>query len=73
MAAFESDFPFCGNPACPLHVRAGDPGVAGLGNWARLPDGRWVGRGYYGGVFLCDPCGRVAIGTRHDPRSERAA
>jgi hypothetical protein len=60
MPAFEQDYPFCGNPQCPLHVRAGDPQVRGAGNWARLPDGRWVGRHVYDGILLCDPCGRSA-------------
>jgi len=59
MKAFEHEYPFCSNPHCELHVRAGDPGVQGVGNWAELPDGRLIGRGMYGGVFLCDPCGRT--------------
>jgi len=63
MYAFECDFPFCGNPRCELHVRPGDPGVLGIGNWAQLPDGRLIGRGWYGGEFLCDVCGRAALGT----------
>ena len=56
MHEFEHDFPFCGNPHCELHVRAGDPRVAGFGNWARMPDGRIIGCGRYHGVFLCDAC-----------------
>lgn len=50
--------PFCSNPSCMLHVRPGDQGVAGEGNWA-LVDGLIVGRGRYGGKMLCDPCGQV--------------
>ena len=49
---------FCANRKCLLHVRVTDPAVRGQGNWARLPDGRLVGRGRYGGQMLCDFCGR---------------
>ena len=49
---------FCANPDCELHVRAGDAGVRGIGNWARLPDGRTVGRSRYLDQMLCDRCGR---------------
>jgi len=48
---------FCGNPVCALHVRAGDPGVTGEGDWAVLPDGRTYGRSRRGGEVLCDACG----------------
>lgn len=61
MRAFEQDLPFCGNPHCELHLRAGDPGVQGAGNWAQFPDGRWVGRQTYDGVLLCDDCGRTSL------------
>jgi hypothetical protein len=50
---------FCANPACALHVRAGEPNVHGRGNWARHPDGWLVGRSRYGGAMLCDDCGRA--------------
>jgi len=50
---------FCTNPQCVLHVRAGDPGVEGFGNWAVLPSGVQVGRGRYAGTYLCDRCGRT--------------
>jgi hypothetical protein len=50
--------PFCCNPDCVLHVRSGDAGVQGTGNWAQLPDGTLIGRGVYHGLYLCDPCGR---------------
>jgi hypothetical protein len=63
MKAFEHEYPFCSNPHCELHVRAGDRGVEGCGNWAQMPDGRLIGRGTYEGIFLCDPCGRKTIGT----------
>jgi hypothetical protein len=59
---FEHDYPFCSDPRCELHVRAGDLGVRGSGHWAQLPDGRLVGRGLYDGVFLCDPCGQATLG-----------
>jgi len=51
-------YPFCANPDCELHVRAGAEGVMGWGNWAELPDGRIVGRALYVGLFLCDRCRR---------------
>ena len=49
---------FCANPQCVLHVRAGEPGVEGFGNWAVLPSGVQVGRGRCAGTYLCDRCGR---------------
>jgi len=52
---------FCANPECVLHVRAGDARVRGHGNWARLPDGRTVGRSRYLGELLCDLCGRALL------------
>jgi hypothetical protein len=52
------EHPFCGNPDCVLYVRAGDPGVVGSGNWATLSDGRVIGRSLYGGILLCDSCGK---------------
>ena len=55
---------FCENPACELHVRAGDPGVDGAGNWATLRNGRIVGRGRYDEHTLCDPCGQVVLDRR---------
>ena len=55
------EHPFCNNPQCDLHVRAGDPDVQGAGNWAELPDALIVGRGLYDGVFLCDRCGRRGL------------
>ncbi len=58
MHVFELDLPFCANPHCELHVRAGDPGVRGSGNWAQLADGRIIGRSGHGGVFFCDSCAR---------------
>jgi hypothetical protein len=48
---------FCANPACVLHVRAGDPGVTGEGDWAVLADGRTFGRSRHGNTVLCDACG----------------
>ena len=50
---------FCADPRCVLHVRAGDPGVEGFGNWAVLPSGVQVGRGRYAGTYLCDQCGKA--------------
>ena len=73
MHTFESDYLFCSNLRCELHVRAGDTGVGGFGNWAHLPDGRIIGRGLYNGVFLCDPCGRTEIGVAVQTPTEAAA
>jgi hypothetical protein len=50
---------FCTNPECVLHVRAGEPGVEGFGNWAVLPSGVQVGRRRYEGTYLCDRCGKA--------------
>ena len=44
-----SDELFCSNPECVLHVRAGDPGVCGTGEWALRSDGVLTSRGIYGG------------------------
>ena len=52
---------FCSNPTCRLHVRAGDPGVKGAGNWAELAEGLIIGRGIYQGAYLCDPCGKALL------------
>jgi hypothetical protein len=48
---------FCGNANCALHVRVGDPGVVGEGDWIVLPGGRTYGRFRYGDQVLCDACG----------------
>jgi hypothetical protein len=48
---------FCANSSCALHVRAGDPGVTGEGDWIVLPDGRTFGRLRHGDRVLCDACG----------------
>lgn len=58
---FEWDAYFCANEECMLHVRSGDPGVRGEGNWARLPNGLMVGRFRYNGRVLCDFCGRAEL------------
>ncbi len=54
-----SDELFCSNADCVLHVRAGDPGVCGRGEWALRPDGVLTSRGVYGGRVMCDVCGRT--------------
>jgi len=53
----ERGAPFCGNPACALHVRMRDASVEGGGNWLALPDGRIFGRSRFGDTLLCDACG----------------
>jgi hypothetical protein len=52
----ERGAPFCGNPACALHVRLLDEAVEGGGNWLTLPDGRMFGRSRLGNTLLCDAC-----------------
>lgn len=49
---------FCGNVDCLLHVRVGDPGVVGAGEWAVRADGVVTSRALYRGRMLCDVCGR---------------
>jgi hypothetical protein len=61
-AQLERGAPFCGNPACALHVRLLDAAVEGGGNWITLPDGRIFGRNRFGDILLCDACG-----TRRGP------
>jgi len=63
MDGLEAGYNFCSNPHCPhgLHVRAGDQGVIGEGNWVELVNGAIIGRGIYQGVYLCDPCGRTLL------------
>ena len=64
---------FCANPACPLHLRPGDQGVQGAGNWAELPCGAIVGRQAVDGHMLCDPCASRVRGVASDPHgAERA-
>ena len=58
----ERGAPFCGNPACALHVRLRDAMVEGDGNLLTLPDGRTFGRSRFGETLLCDACG-----TRRGP------
>jgi hypothetical protein len=55
-AELERGAPFCGNPACALHVRVRDAMVEGGGNWLTLPDGRIFGRSRFGETLLCDAC-----------------
>ena len=65
---------FCTHPECVLHVRAGEPGVEGFGNWAVLPSGVQVGRGRYESRYLCDRCGkahRAAASAPSPARSDR--
>jgi hypothetical protein len=54
---------FCSNPDCPngLHVRAGDRGIEGDGNWAELSSGVIIGRVIVQGAYLCDGCTRALI------------
>ena len=47
---------FCANARCVLHVRAGDPGVLGAGEWAVRPDGVVTSRRLAGGRIVCDVC-----------------
>ena len=53
---FYSEF-FCANEGCPLHVRPGDPGVSGAGEWAQLRNGLLVSRSAdANGRMVCDLC-----------------
>jgi hypothetical protein len=69
----EMEPPFCGNPQCALHVRAGDQGVRGAGNWAVLADGRIIGRVLCGGIYMCDTCARewIAVAVFDSDPQER--
>ena len=49
---------FCSNPRCRFHVRVGDPGVHGFGDWARLADGTTASHHWVDGDLLCDLCAR---------------
>lgn len=60
MPLVESSQPFCANSHCALHVRVGDAGVEGSGNWAEL-EGHLIGRGRYDGRMLCDHCGHKVV------------
>lgn len=53
---FETELHFCFRPTCCLHVRPGDPGVQGEGNWARIDGGLIIGRRLIDGAYLCDLC-----------------
>lgn len=48
--------PFCANSGCPLHVRPGEPGVLGVGNWIQLANGIVLGRQLDRGRLVCDAC-----------------
>jgi len=62
MDGITNRFYFCSNPTCVLHVRPGDPGVVGDGNWAEQKlTGIIVGRIIVDGVWLCDGCARQLI------------
>jgi hypothetical protein len=56
---FEIGSFFCANTSCELHVRPGDPGVRGQGNWVELR-GLWVGRRLVAGRMICDFCAPIA-------------
>ena len=67
IVVIEFNATFCANPACPLHLRPGDQGVQGAGNWAELPCGAIVGRQAVDGHMLCDPCASRARDMASDP------
>lgn len=50
---------FCSNLRCPFHVRSGDAGVSGFGDWARLADGTKASHHWVDGELLCDLCART--------------
>jgi hypothetical protein len=51
---------FCANPACLLHVRAGDPGVHGRGNWALID----------GGIMVCEAARRACSAASSRPMDQ---
>lgn len=54
---YEANDVFCANPSCVLHVRAGDAGVSGSGQWAVI-DGITYDRHPLtpGGPCYCSKC-----------------
>lgn len=73
MVVIESNATFCANPSCPLHLRPGDQGVQGSGNWAELPCGAIVGRQAVDGHMFCDPCASRARDMTSDPHGAEMA
>jgi hypothetical protein len=55
---FECGNYFCANPDCVFHVRAGDAGTHGAGQWASLANGLTVSRSLVGRTYFCDICVR---------------
>lgn len=55
---------FCSNPRCSFHVRVGDPGVEGFGDWATLSDGTTTSHRWVDGDLLCDLCARRPADAR---------
>jgi hypothetical protein len=60
---------FCSNAECVLHVRVGDAGVVGHGEWAVRPDAVVTSRAMYAGRMLCDVCGRSSGLTKSGGKS----
>jgi hypothetical protein len=73
MVVIEFNATFCANPACPLHLRPGDHGVEGAGNWAELPCGAIVGRQAVDRRMFCDPCASRARGAASNPHGAEMA
>jgi hypothetical protein len=69
IVVIEFNATFCANPACPLHLRSGDEGVEGAGNWAHLPCGAIVGRQVVDGRMLCDRCASRARRLASNPHN----
>lgn len=53
---FETQSHFCFRVGCRLHLRPGDPGVQGEGNWARIEGGIIIGRRLVDSDYVCDLC-----------------
>lgn len=49
---------FCSNSRCIFHVRVGDPGVNGVGDWCTTADGITTSHCWVDGELLCDLCAR---------------
>ncbi len=63
---FDGEY-FCATENCLLHVRAGDPGVHGSGEWARLGNALIVSRSLRDdGALICDLCRQSMVAAGRD-------
>lgn len=52
---------FCHRASCTLHIRTGEAGVEGHGDWATLPNGFQLSRRRVGPHMYCDRCASVQL------------